>query len=139
MSYFWHINSTRKQLQLSECDNCRATLYRPIVCLQCNFAGCWKEGHIQAHVKSQDHIFCKLHILWQEVKLTQFLLGVDVRTGNVFCVECDDFILHSGLESVYDHTILRLEEKSTVFRGIIPLRPCVLRLSHRNVRIQVKK
>ncbi|KAG8934774.1 hypothetical protein FRC01_000455 [Tulasnella sp. 417] len=84
----------RRKIQVADCDTCGTTLHRPFVCLFCNFGGCWKEGHIMAHMQENNHGFC-----------------VDTTSGNIFCLGCDDFVQNANFDSVHSAVTLAIEEK----------------------------
>jgi len=44
-------------------------------------------------------------------------LGLDVGSGCLFCVECNNFIFNKIVEQVYMSCILYTEEKTTPFQG----------------------
>lgn len=44
-----------------------------------------------------------------------FPLGADVKTGSVFCLECDDIVVDETFESLFHSTTLHVEEKETKF------------------------
>ncbi|KIO34647.1 hypothetical protein M407DRAFT_64084 [Tulasnella calospora MUT 4182] len=89
----------RRKIQVADCDTCGATLHRPFVCLFCNFGGCWKEGHVVAHMQEKKHGFC-----------------VDTTSGNIFCLGCDDFVQNANFDSVHSAVTLAIEEKNTGFQ-----------------------
>ena len=43
------------------------------------------------------------------------VLGADVKTGSVFCLDCDDIITDETFEDLYRATTLHIEEKETQF------------------------
>lgn len=88
--------SKRRKLDAPQCGTCSLTLFRPFVCLQCSFSGCWRDGHVAQHLAEKDHILC-----------------IDSSTGSVFCSRCDDFVYHSSLEAAYMKAILTIEERNT--------------------------
>ena len=45
--------------------------------------------------------------------------GTDVKTGYVFCIECEDFVYDSTFERLQKLTKLAEEEKATVFEGTL--------------------
>lgn len=51
---------------------------------------------------------------------SQDLLGADVKTGRVFCSDCDDFVLDAATENVFFSTVLSAEEKESRFLGGLP-------------------
>ena len=44
-----------------------------------------------------------------------FRSGADVKSGSVFCRECDDIIVDDTFEEIYRSTSLHIEEKATKF------------------------
>ncbi|KAI0368632.1 cysteine proteinase [Pilatotrama ljubarskyi] len=73
-------------------------LSRPYACLHCPTACCWSDGHIKQHLQDTGHDFC-----------------ADVKTGYVFCIECDDFVYDSVFHRLYKTTMIAEEEKATAF------------------------
>ncbi|KAI0705790.1 cysteine proteinase [Cerioporus squamosus] len=102
----------RRKIAPPECGGCRIALSRPYACLHCPFAGCWQDKHIKLHLQDTGHDFC-----------------TDIKTGNVFCVECDDFIYDSTLSRIHSLVVLAAEERVTNFhvakRGREPFVPWV--------------
>lgn len=45
------------KLQMPSCDDCGKTLQKPFVCLECVFAGCWRNAHIVDHLEKTGHDF----------------------------------------------------------------------------------
>ncbi|EJD06815.1 cysteine proteinase [Fomitiporia mediterranea MF3/22] len=88
----------RRKLQTPTCGTCGLVLHRPFICLHCSYGGCWKDSHILAHMKDLNHQFC-----------------ADVKTGSVFCIECDDMIADDTFEELFHATTLHVEEKETTF------------------------
>ncbi|KAH8118181.1 cysteine proteinase [Phellopilus nigrolimitatus] len=88
----------RKKLQAPACGACGLALHRPFVCLHCAFGGCWKDGHVLAHMRNLGHQFC-----------------ADVKTGTVFCLACDDVIADPAFEALFRATTRHEEEKETKF------------------------
>ncbi len=56
-------------------------------------------------------------VSYLELGLTSYLIGVDAKTGYIFCSECNDFIYDSQLEERHLVTTLSAEEKLTKFKG----------------------
>ncbi|KIM33627.1 hypothetical protein M408DRAFT_326298 [Serendipita vermifera MAFF 305830] len=69
-----HSHSKRRKMQAPMCGTCKLSLHRPVMCLECRFIGCWKQEHIQTHLRQSSHT-----------------LAVDMVTGIVFCASCNDF------------------------------------------------
>ncbi|KAH7911361.1 hypothetical protein BJ138DRAFT_1135452 [Hygrophoropsis aurantiaca] len=90
----------RRKISTPTCGTCELTLSRPFVCLQCEYAGCWPEGHIIGHLKEAGHAFC-----------------VESRSGSIFCVECDDFIYDKTMDELYLSTVIAVEERETNFQA----------------------
>ncbi|KAI0033090.1 cysteine proteinase [Vararia minispora EC-137] len=88
----------RRKLASPQCGLCKKTMARPFVCLQCSFAGCWKDEHFTEHLMDEGHGF-----------------GVDTNSGAVFCIECDDFIYEQSLDTLYRNTVLTTDERNTHF------------------------
>jgi ubiquitin carboxyl-terminal hydrolase 22/27/51 len=44
--------------------------------------------------------------------------GVDVKSGSIFCRECDDFVYDAAIDSIYLSTVVSAEEKQTKFQGL---------------------
>ena len=44
------------KMQAPTCGNCKNSLHRPVMCLECRFIGCWKLGHIQEHLAQSNHV-----------------------------------------------------------------------------------
>lgn len=59
-------------------------------------------------------------------------LGLDVKSGCLFCAICNDFIYDGTIDGVYTTSVLHAEEKNTRFQGVLmtvfPL--CTLRKLH---------
>ncbi|RDX57434.1 cysteine proteinase [Lentinus brumalis] len=102
----------RRKIAPPECGLCGIALSRPYACLHCPFAGCWHDKHVKLHLQDTGHDFC-----------------TDVKTGSVFCVECDDFIYDSTLSRIHSLVVLAAEERVTNFhvakRGREPFTPWV--------------
>lgn len=64
------------------------------------------------HLKDEDHRFC-----------------VDVKSGSIFCTECDDFIYDAAMDGIYLSTVVSAEEKHTKFqvakKGREPFHPWI--------------
>ncbi|TFK34607.1 cysteine proteinase [Crucibulum laeve] len=103
----WNVNrfqsvrnpAKRRKVAAPACSTCNLSLSRPFACLHCVYAGCWVGGHIVDHLKDKDHTFC-----------------ADVKTGSVFCSECDDFIYDAKLDEIYLSAVILAEEKQTKFQ-----------------------
>ncbi|KAJ7881755.1 hypothetical protein B0H14DRAFT_2340180 [Mycena olivaceomarginata] len=91
--------ATRKKVSVPTCGTCQIALHRPFVCLHCPYAGCWKGGHVSAHLQESQHTFC-----------------ADVKTGAIFCFECHDFIHHSKVDELYLAATVTAEEQQTRFQ-----------------------
>jgi hypothetical protein len=46
-----------------------------------------------------------------------FVTGADIKTGAVFCRQCNDFIYDAKLDEIYVSTVVAAEEKLTKFQG----------------------
>ncbi|KAJ7070002.1 hypothetical protein C8F01DRAFT_977061 [Mycena amicta] len=92
--------TARRKVAVPCCGTCNAALYRPFVCLHCSFAGCWKTGHIAAHLREAQHPFC-----------------MDARSGSLFCIECNDFIFDAKIEDIRLSANVRAEEEQTRFHA----------------------
>ncbi|TBU33545.1 cysteine proteinase [Dichomitus squalens] len=88
----------RRKIAPPECGVCQLPLSRPYACLHCSMACCWQDKHIQRHLQDSGHDLC-----------------VDVKTGYVFCIECDDFVYDSTLVRAYSSLNLRIQETATRF------------------------
>ncbi|KZP22628.1 cysteine proteinase [Athelia psychrophila] len=103
----WNVNRTqdalhamkRRKISSPSCDTCHLVLSRPLACLECSYAGCWVSGHTVSHLKDSNHGYC-----------------VDVKTGTIFCADCDDFIYDPAMESIHLSTVVSAEEKQTKFQ-----------------------
>ncbi|KAF8813509.1 cysteine proteinase [Phlegmacium glaucopus] len=89
-----HRPSKRRKIAAPTCGTCDIALARPFVCSQCSYAGCWSDGHVVSHLKESAHTF-----------------SVDAKSGSVYCSECNNFIYHSKLDTLYLATIVTAEEK----------------------------
>ncbi|KAF8344708.1 hypothetical protein F5887DRAFT_969390 [Amanita rubescens] len=92
-------NNKRRKIAAPTCGTCDLSLFRPFVCLHCDYAGCWSDNHVVNHLREESHLFC-----------------VDAKTGCVYCSECDNFIYESALNTVFVSTTLNAEEKHTRFQ-----------------------
>ncbi|KAF8629978.1 hypothetical protein AX17_005543 [Amanita inopinata Kibby_2008] len=93
-------NSTkRRKIASPTCGTCQLSLFRPFVCLHCNYTGCWSDSHVATHLKDASHLFC-----------------ADAKSGSVYCSECDSFIYDATLSNTYSSTVLSTEEKHTKFQ-----------------------
>ncbi|KAH6583712.1 hypothetical protein BASA50_010139 [Batrachochytrium salamandrivorans] len=52
-------------------------------CLQCVFLGCWKDSHIQKHLRSKNHMF-----------------AMDFAHCTVFCCKCNDYVYDLDMERI---------------------------------------
>ncbi|KAJ7620961.1 hypothetical protein FB45DRAFT_927988 [Roridomyces roridus] len=89
----------RRKISAPTCGTCEIALHRPFVCLHCSYAGCWKSGHVSAHLKQSRHQFC-----------------ADVKSGSIFCSECQDFVYHSKVDEIYLESTVAVEEEETRFQ-----------------------
>ncbi|KAL0945494.1 hypothetical protein HGRIS_000980 [Hohenbuehelia grisea] len=89
----------RRKISMPACGTCELSLARPIVCLHCPYSGCWKDEHISQHQADEGHLF-----------------SADVKTGSVFCTECDNFIIDSRVDQVYLNTVITAEEQQAQFQ-----------------------
>lgn len=48
----------------------------------------------------------------------QFLQGTDIKTGNVFCIVCDDFVYDSAFSDIHSSISIAVEETVTNFQGL---------------------
>lgn len=124
--------SSREQIAAPTCGTCDIALSRPFVCSQCSYAGCWSDGHVVTHLKESAHLFCKSppHFLFCWTRHLLRWTGVDVKSGSVYCSECNNFIYHSKLDALYLATIVAAEEKQM---GVYLL----LFLTHRSDTLQL--
>jgi ubiquitin carboxyl-terminal hydrolase 22/27/51 len=44
--------------------------------------------------------------------------GVDVKSGSIFCAECNDFIYDAEMDNICLSTVVSAEEKQTKFQGL---------------------
>ncbi|KAF8720618.1 hypothetical protein AX14_010860 [Amanita brunnescens Koide BX004] len=91
--------SKRRKIASPTCGTCDLTLFRPFVCLHCDYVGCWSGNHVANHLREEGHLFC-----------------ADAKTGCVYCSECENFIYDSALNNVFVSTTLNAEEKHTRFQ-----------------------
>lgn len=89
----------RRKIAAPTCGDCGSTLARPIACTQCSFVGCWATKHVLHHLQRENHSFC-----------------LDVKSGCLFCIECNDFIFHETIDQLYTGSVLHAEEKATRFQ-----------------------
>ncbi|KAJ6516717.1 hypothetical protein C8R47DRAFT_1088124 [Mycena vitilis] len=94
-----NLGTTRRKVSLPTCGTCQLGLHRPFVCLHCPYAGCWKNGHIAAHLQGSQHSYC-----------------ADVRTGSIFCSECRDFVYHPKVDEVYLASVVKAEAEQNRFQ-----------------------
>ncbi|KAF8628559.1 hypothetical protein AX15_003826 [Amanita polypyramis BW_CC] len=92
-------SNKRRKIASPTCGTCGLSLFRPYACLHCDYAGCWSGGHMVTHLREEGHLF-----------------SVDVKTGCVFCSECDNIIYDTTLSHLYMSTTLSAEEKHTRFQ-----------------------
>ena len=43
--------------------------------------------------------------------------GLNVKLGSLFCIECDDFVHNTTVDSLFHASVLSVEEKDTKFQG----------------------
>ncbi|CAE6487435.1 unnamed protein product [Rhizoctonia solani] len=91
--------SKRPKVAAVRCSDCRTTLPRPFVCMDCSAAGCLMPGHITDHLRFAGHGFF-----------------MDLTSGSVFCSECDDFIYSSRLDQAHALALLSAEEQVARFK-----------------------
>ncbi|KAH9945406.1 cysteine proteinase [Epithele typhae] len=89
----------RRKISPPQCSICNIALSRVYACLHCPVSCCWDGGHIKDHLQDTGHDFC-----------------ADVKTGNVYCVECDDFIYDRTINRQYASVTLSAEEKASQFQ-----------------------
>ncbi|KAF7299258.1 Ubiquitin carboxyl-terminal hydrolase [Mycena indigotica] len=92
--------TVRRKVAVPTCGACHAALYRPVVCLHCSFAGCWRSEHITTHLRQAQHSF-----------------SMDARSGAVFCIECNDFIFDPIFEDIRLSATVHVEEEQTRFQA----------------------
>lgn len=100
------------------CGTCEKTLARPFVCLHCNFMGCWEQNHVTEHLTDEEHTFCEcVPFLRCTVGRcsSSIALGVDAKSGAIFCVECDDMVYDVVLDAAHSAAVLEAEVKETRF------------------------
>ena len=73
------------KLPTPSCCACDAfmSLSRLHCCLSCVYMGCWKDKHIQSHLKAKKHCF-----------------AMDFVHCIVFCVECNDYIYDLDMDHI---------------------------------------
>ncbi|KAL1949431.1 hypothetical protein VTO73DRAFT_8312 [Trametes versicolor] len=91
-------SAKRRKITPPDCGLCGLSLSRPYACLHCSSAACWSGGHIKQHLQDTGHDFC-----------------ADVKTGYVFCIECDDFVYDGTFNRLFRATSIAAEEKATAF------------------------
>ena len=74
-----------------------------------------------------------------ELGLTSHVIGVDAKTGYIFCSECNDFIYDSKFQERHLVTILSAEEKLTKFKGAFTSRQFTLCAYHVHSLSQVTR
>ncbi|KIL65738.1 hypothetical protein M378DRAFT_197865 [Amanita muscaria Koide BX008] len=89
----------RRKIASPTCGTCDLPLFRPYVCLHCDYTGCWTESHVVDHLREESHLFC-----------------ADAKTGCVYCSECENFIYDATLSGLHESTILSAEEKHSRFQ-----------------------
>ncbi|KAH6909348.1 hypothetical protein BKA70DRAFT_1400237 [Coprinopsis sp. MPI-PUGE-AT-0042] len=89
----------RRKVAPPSCGTCGIALARPFACLNCEYAGCWDDGHAAEHLRNTEHRFF-----------------ADVKTGAVYCSECEDFIYDSTMDELRADAIVEAEEKHTRFQ-----------------------
>ena len=47
------------------------------------------------------------------------MTGADVKSGTVYCADCDNLIYNKYMEDLYHSVIIGLEEKETKFQGFV--------------------
>jgi len=62
-------------------------------------------------------VFVRRYVQFKSPYLTDFTTGADVKTGAVFCRQCDNFIYDAKLDEIYLSTVVATEEKLTRFQG----------------------
>ncbi|KAI9594103.1 hypothetical protein BDF19DRAFT_396612 [Syncephalis fuscata] len=85
-----------KKLPRAFCLNCLNPLGRLYACIHCVYIGCWRGGHIQAHLVQRDHIF-----------------AVDFERCLVHCRLCNDFIYSHELDKAYAVESRRIHDMLT--------------------------
>ncbi|KIY72161.1 cysteine proteinase [Cylindrobasidium torrendii FP15055 ss-10] len=80
------------------CGSCQQVITRPSVCFDCGFTACWGD-HMLDHLDNTGHAFC-----------------VDVKSGQVYCDQCEDFIYHPMLDTIYLAATSKAEQKETPFK-----------------------
>lgn len=89
----------RQKISAPTCGTCGLSLSRPFACLHCGYSGCWQDEHVTEHLKDEGHFFC-----------------ADVKLGLLFCIECDDFIYDATIDSLFNSTVLAVEESNSHFQ-----------------------
>ncbi|KAF9007408.1 cysteine proteinase [Cyathus striatus] len=103
----WNVNryqsvknpAKRRKIAFPACGTCGLSLSRPFSCLNCSYIGCWSEDHVSSHLSDEGHTFC-----------------ADVKSGSVFCSECDDFIYDPRIDDAYVTAVITAEERQTKFQ-----------------------
>ncbi|KAL3211135.1 hypothetical protein MRX96_000820 [Rhipicephalus microplus] len=72
-----------KKAQLCVCHVCHERGPRLHACLQCVYFGCYGNGHIHEHARTNQH-----------------LLAVDISYGVVYCFTCADYVYDRELEAI---------------------------------------
>ncbi|RKP27197.1 hypothetical protein SYNPS1DRAFT_13043, partial [Syncephalis pseudoplumigaleata] len=75
------------------CLACLNPLGRLYACIHCVYIGCWRAGHIQAHLVQRDHIF-----------------AVDFERCLVHCRLCNDFIYSHEIDKAYASESRRIHD-----------------------------
>ncbi len=45
-------------------------------------------------------------------------IGIDTKSGAIFCVECEDFVYNTTFNGVYVSATVSTEEKRSIFQGM---------------------
>lgn len=73
-------------------------------------------------------MFCKLLHFPPKIVCLVLWTGVEVKSGSIYCSQCDNFVYHSKLDALYLATIVTAEEKQM---GLL-LVPPRISLPHRS-------
>lgn len=60
---------------------------------------------------------CHNNHSWVQITPFTYNIGVDAKSGCVFCSECDDFIYDPSLTELYTSVVVSSEERYTTFQG----------------------
>ncbi len=52
------------QIAAPTCGTCDLSLFRPFVCLHCDYAGCWSDNHVVNHLREEGHLFCSFMFIF---------------------------------------------------------------------------